>query len=90
MNMEFAESRAGHDRNRIYLVVKTEGDYVWLVNGTTRPLASPKKKNRKHVQPIRKLPASVRECLTDPVNDITIKRALKIYQKFRNQKQEDL
>ena len=87
---QFATSKAGHDKGCLYVVVGQEDDFVYLSDGRLKGPDQPKKKRRKHVQPIRKLPASVRECLTDPVNDITIKRALKIYQKFRNQKQEDL
>ena len=90
MDIEFAESRSGHDRNRIYLVKEKDEDNVYLVNGTTRPLEAPKRKNQRHIQIIKKLPAEVTECLTEEWTDITIKRAIRIYQKFRNQKQEDL
>lgn len=90
MEIEFAESRAGHDRNQIYLVKEKDEDSVYLVDGVRRTLAAPKRKNRKHVQMIRRLPAEVTACLADGQTDITIKRAIKIYLKFRNQKQEDL
>ncbi len=44
-------SGAGHDRDRLYLVVREEGDMLWLADGTIRPLQKPKKKRRKHVRP---------------------------------------
>ncbi len=44
-------SSAGHDRDRLYLVVREEGDMLWLADGTIRPLQKPKKKRRKHVRP---------------------------------------
>lgn len=44
-------SKAGHDRDRLYLVVREEGDILWLADGTVRPLQKPKKKRRKHVRP---------------------------------------
>lgn len=53
MELEFAKSLSGHDRNQYYLVVKKEEQNVYLVNGTTKSLDSPKKKNRKHIQIIR-------------------------------------
>ena len=45
--MEFAKSLSGHDRNQIYLVKEKDEKFVFLVNGTTKPLAAPKKKKLK-------------------------------------------
>ena len=50
MNIEFAKSMSGHDRNQYYLIIKKDDEFVYLVNGTTKPLTKPKKKNRKHVR----------------------------------------
>jgi len=47
MNIEFAKSMSGHDRNQYYLIIKKDDEFVYLVNGTTKPLTKPKKKNRK-------------------------------------------
>ena len=49
MNIEFAKSMSGHDRNQYYLIIKKDDEFVYLVNGTTKPLTKPKKKNRKHI-----------------------------------------
>ena len=48
----FARSKAGHDKGRLYLIEKTEGEYVYLVDGARRTLAKPKKKKQKHIQVI--------------------------------------
>ena len=45
----FVLSKAGRDKNRIHLVVKTEDDYVYIVDGGTRKIEKPKKKKKKHV-----------------------------------------
>lgn len=90
MSMEFAKSLSGHDRNQIYLIKEKDEKYVYLVNGLNRLFTNPKKKSIKHIQIIKKLPIEVTECLAKEQNDLTIKRAIKIYQKFTNQKQEDL
>lgn len=82
---EFAKSLSGHDRNQIYLVVEKDERFVYLVNGTTKLLAAPKKKGRKHVQPIRKLPEEVTACLSEGLTDITIKRAVREYNRITNQ-----
>ena len=81
MNIEFAKSLSGHDRNQIYLIQKKDDRYVYLVNGPTKTLKAPKKKSLKHIQIIKKLPIEVTECLSEQVTDITIKRAIKTYQR---------
>lgn len=81
MNIEFAKSLSGHDQNQIYLIQKKDERFVYLVNGTTKPLETPKKKSVKHIQIIKKLPIEVTECLSESVTDITIKRAIKTYQR---------
>ena len=53
--------------------------FVFLVNGTTKTLANPKKKSRKHIQIICKLPVEVMECFVSEVTDVTIKKAIKTY-----------
>ena len=84
MELEFAKSLSGHDRNQYYLVVKKEEQNVYLINGTTKSLDSPKKKNRRHIQIIRKLPDEVREALEESVTDLTVKRAIKLLEKQQN------
>ena len=87
MNIEFAKSLSGHDRNQIYLIKEKDEKFVYLVNGTTKPLDAPKKKSIKHIQIIRNLPIEVTDCLRETWTDITIKRAIKTYGII---KQEDL
>ena len=45
-----ARSKAGHDAKTLYLVCRTEGDFVYLCDGRLRKFDSPKKKNKKHIQ----------------------------------------
>ena len=77
--MEFAKSLSGHDRNQIYLVKEKDDNYVFLVNGTTKPLASPKKKSLKHVQLIKNIPIEIKEILSGSLTDLEVKRAVKLY-----------
>ena len=51
MKGRLAFSRAGHDKGKLYLIVRQEGERVWLADGRTRSVQDPKKKNRKHIQP---------------------------------------
>lgn len=82
MNIEFAKSLSGHDRNQTYLIQEKDDRFVYLVNGTTKTLEAPKKKSLKHIQIIKKLPIEVTECLSEQVTDITIKRAIKTYERM--------
>ena len=43
-------SRAGHDCGRAMLVVRTDGEFLFVADGKERKLDKPKKKNRKHVR----------------------------------------
>ena len=43
-------SSAGHDKGRFMLVVGADGDRVLVADGKERKLASPKKKNIRHVR----------------------------------------
>lgn len=79
MSIEFAKSLSGHDRNQIYLVSQKDDRYVYLVNGTTKLLETPKRKSVKHIQIIKKLPDEVSAVLEEGITDITVKQALKLY-----------
>ena len=48
-----AMSKAGHDKDHVYLVVEEKEEYVLLVDGKNRLLENPKKKNKKHIQLIK-------------------------------------
>lgn len=49
----FAISKAGHDKGKMYIIVKEENDFFYLVDGKTRTTQNPKKKKKKHVQLIK-------------------------------------
>lgn len=54
MTGHFATAKAGHDAGGPYVIVKEEAGYVYLCDGQLRPIAAPKKKNRRHIQIINK------------------------------------
>lgn len=85
MNVSFAKAKAGHDKGEIYLVVKEEGECVYLVNGRTRTIDKPKRKKRKHIQPIYQLPEEVVGILKQDLTNEVIKRAIKEYLKYGKQ-----
>ena len=66
-----AKSLAGHDEGSIYIIVETDAQYVYLVDGRIRTLDRPKRKKRKHVQVILK------KYNMSGADDTAIKRILK-------------
>ena len=61
-----AISKAGHDQGSWYVVLKVEGEYAYLVNGTTKTVDHSKKKKLKHLQPVMKIPEYLQEKLQLP------------------------
>lgn len=43
-------SKAGRDKGKYFIVMATEGEYVYISNGTTRKSDKPKKKKTKHLK----------------------------------------
>ncbi len=82
MELKLAISRSGHDKDSIYVIVKEEANMVYLADGCLKPLEKPKKKNRKHIQVIKKLPKEITEVFTqENFRNEEIKRAIKLYRK---------
>lgn len=50
MTGELATAKAGHDKDRVYLIIREEGDFVYLCDGRLRGVDHPKKKKKKHIQ----------------------------------------
>ena len=46
---QMARSDAGHDKGKLYVILKVEGENVLLVDGLHKTLEKPKKKNIRHV-----------------------------------------
>lgn len=74
-----ARSKAGHDKNTVYVVLREEGDYCYLTDGRLRPLANPKKKNRKHIQPVRHPGEDIKRLLLEARDDAQIRKLLRQY-----------
>ena len=79
---QFVTSKAGHDKDTLYVVSNLEKEFVYLCDGRLKLMASPKKKRRKHVQPINEAVDEVlRKRLMDgeKVYDEEIRYAIKQY-----------
>ena len=50
-----AMSKAGHDKDAVYVVVREEKEYVYVADGRLKTMENPKKKNKKHIQIVKKI-----------------------------------
>lgn len=75
-----AYSLAGHDKSRLYFIIEENDTWVWLADGKFRTLDNPKRKNKKHMQIIKDVDATVKQSIIDKTaTDEMIKRAIKLY-----------
>lgn len=78
-----ASSKAGHDKDSVYVIIQEDGEYIYVADGTGRTVERPKRKNRKHVQLIKK------KRMPEPGNgfsDLEIKRTIKEYVREREER----
>ncbi len=72
----FCKSIAGHDKDTIYIIVKEEDKYVYVVDGKYKKLQTPKKKNKKHIEWISSI-YNVPENDMQELRDENIRKAIK-------------
>ena len=80
MNCEvgmLAWSRAGHDKDKLYVVVKTDGEYVYLSDGKLKAVDKPKKKNIKHIQIIKTIPDELHGLTGETMKNEDIRKAIR-------------
>lgn len=83
MTGKLAISRAGHDRDTIYVIIGEDTAAVYLADGSLRPIEKPKRKNKKHIQIIQELPKDTAQLLSQDrdLGNEEIKRAIKLYKR---------
>ena len=84
MVARLVKSLAGHDKESLYFVMREDASHVYLVDGVLKLVENPKKKNKKHVQPIVKMKSDELEkklMQHMPILNEEIKRFIKLYQK---------
>lgn len=74
-----AKSIAGHDKDQVFVIIKEESGYVYVADGKLRGLENPKRKNKKHIQPIRQNQEP------DIKSNEAIKRVIKLFLREESQ-----
>ena len=77
-----ARSLAGHDAGQVFVITEADGAYVYLSDGRTRTADRPKKKKKKHVQPICTQRAGA-------LDDASVRKILRNYLNQEKGKQEE-
>lgn len=77
----FATSKAGHDKGKLYIIIKEDEEYVYLTDGRLKPVDAPKKKRKKHIQIIKKTDSKIRLSIEEnrEISNEEVKRAIKEY-----------
>ena len=74
-------SKAGRDSGNPHVIVAVDGDYAYIVDGNSRPLARAKKKKGKHIQPTNDIEHAFAAKIEASayVNDAEVVKLLKAY-----------
>lgn len=83
MKGKLAISKSGHDKGSLYVILKEETANLYLADGRLKTVEKPKKKNKKHVQLIQRLPEEITQLMPQDgeFRNEDIKRIIKLYQK---------
>ena len=78
---KFVMSKAGHDKDQIFVILKADSEYVYILDGIHKTFEKPKKKNRKHVQIIGYTDENLtyKKANHEKIINEDVKRAIKLY-----------
>ncbi len=76
-----ALSKAGHDKDDLYVIIRVDKESVFLVNGKNHSFEKPKRKNIKHIQIIKHVDEGLQRKLKEnsKIQNEDIKRVIKLY-----------
>ncbi len=76
---EIVQSLAGHDKEKLFVVMKVSGEHVFLSDGKNRKVCSPKRKKIKHIKKVCAVSKELAEQIRSekPVGNQKIFRAIK-------------
>ncbi len=87
VRFQLVKSKAGHDKDNIYVIYSFDKEYVYLVDGKLKKIANPKKKKKKHVQAINYVDAMLNDKFESnkKIIDEEIKYAIKQYMMLKDE-----
>jgi ribosomal protein L14E/L6E/L27E len=66
-------SRAGHDKDSAYVIIKECDKFVMLVDGKKRVLSNPKKKNRLHIMITNSFVSDIANCEDNEIRKVLLR-----------------
>ncbi len=76
---EIVQSLAGRDKGKFFSVIKIDGEYVYIADGRTRKVSTPKRKKIKHLKKVSSMSAELVELIMSdkPIGNERLYRAVK-------------
>lgn len=74
---------AGREKGEIFLILKADEEYAYIINGQTRTIEKPKKKNKKHLHLLCKSELTNFDICQERLTDAHVKKFLNNYNKSR-------
>ena len=72
---------AGREKGEIFIVLNEDQEYAFLINGKTRTIENPKKKNKKHLHLLCK--SEITGLVMSELSNAQVKNFLSNYNKSR-------
>ncbi|SFR64215.1 KOW domain-containing RNA-binding protein [Anaeromicropila populeti] len=70
-------SKAGHDKNELFVIIEVVNEYVYLVNGKQKTLSKPKKKKVQHIQITNYVDENINGKQNEELNDSYVRKLIK-------------
>lgn len=79
---QIIRSKAGRDKNKLFIIIDIKDEYLYVVDGTLRRIENPKKKKKKHIQPMHIVIDSIEDKIINDkkLTNADIRKELIIYQ----------
>ena len=77
---QIVKSRAGHDKDELFVILAVEDEYVYLTDGKNRKVDKPKKKKCKHIQITNYVDENIAKIIqSGKVMDEQVRRTIDVY-----------
>ncbi|TCK93437.1 ribosomal protein L14E/L6E/L27E [Natranaerovirga hydrolytica] len=83
---QIVKSKAGRDKDRLFVIFEVKDEYVYLVDGDLRKLENPKKKKMKHIQGTNYIVNDLQEKIINDqkILNSEIRNTIQLFQKEDN------
>lgn len=84
------KSKSGRDKDKIFIIIDFDKEYVYVVDGHLRRIENPKKKKYKHVQLTNIIIETVKNKIENQIKltNADIRKELIVYQKEPDHRKE--